>query len=271
LLRPVVEVVEVQQNLRIAIDSITRDVKMAGFLLPKSLTPAVYPVGVANANTITLNTASPSGILTTITTGPTTGVTGKIFNVSSANSASAFSIGDLVTIIRPQNRSLPGGWTAASPPAPNTCTVSSLNPTAVPPQIGLTVNANQPPNDSHSQAELDSGVYNAGDYIVRTSKTNPAIPSTVTYSLGTAGTCPANQLCLLRVDPDGTTVVAQNMASLNFSYLMDDLTEVTTTTLLSSIRSVRVTLTGTTVATTALTNNQAKQRTIESIIDIRNR
>jgi hypothetical protein len=75
------------------------------------------------------------------------------------------------------------------------------------------------------------------------------------------------------VNGDATDVIAQNMAGLQFRYLMDDGTEVDAPVPADyrKIRAVRATLTGQTVISKALSGNRARQRQIESVIQIRNR
>ena len=65
--------------------------------------------------------------------------------------------------------------------------------------------------------------------------------------------------------------IAQNIAGLQISYLMDDGTETDSPTSLNTIRSVRVTLIGQTATTVKLSNNVPRQRRLESVIMMRNR
>jgi hypothetical protein len=65
--------------------------------------------------------------------------------------------------------------------------------------------------------------------------------------------------------------IAQNMAGLQISYLMDDGTEAAAPATLNTIRSVRVTLIGQTVTTKVLSDNVSKVRRMESVIMMRNR
>jgi prepilin-type N-terminal cleavage/methylation domain-containing protein len=254
------ETVEVQQNLRISMDSISRDLRIAGFLLPGSSTPV--SAGTTSA-TLYLSMGCPSGIITRITPTPSPqdgGASPNTFTVDNDGSASAFSNQDYVRIIRPVDKSEPGGTdriyqVSGTPGASITlATVSGFSD-----PIGVK--------------------FNSGDVICKlTSSTTPAPPNTIQYYLGNSGTCPLGQLCLIKVDETGTTnVVAQNMANngLQFQYLLDGLfpneTNAPAATDLKSIRAVRITITGQTAQTVALSNNVPKQRQMESIIQIRNR
>jgi prepilin-type N-terminal cleavage/methylation domain-containing protein len=65
------EVVEVQQNLRVAMDQITHDIGMAGFLVPSCTSPignVGNDSGPNGTDTVTINTASASSTSARITT-----------------------------------------------------------------------------------------------------------------------------------------------------------------------------------------------------------
>lgn len=251
------EVVEVQQNLRIAMDSITRDIKMAGFLVP--LTPAVinpiasFTNGATNADpdSITINTASESGVYARIDAGTTSTAGGDtIFTVASTDSTDGFNTttNKNVRIIRPQDGSQPITILANQIMAVNGTTATTL-----------------------TIATSEAVNFLNGDMIVRTTA-GAANPNTVQYAYSAAAvgtTCTSN--CLTRVANGTTNVVANNITNLQFSYILDDNTETDAPADMSTIRAVRVTITGATVTTTALSGGQAKTRQIASVVRIRNR
>lgn len=70
-----------------------------------------------------------------------------------------------------------------------------------------------------------------------------------------------------------TDVIAQNVAGLQFRYILQDGTEVDAPLPADygTLSAVRVTLIGQTATTQDLSGDQAKRRQIESIIQIRNR
>ena len=290
------EVVEVQQNLRIAIDSITRDIRMAGMLVPyvpnRSLKiPPVQLAGNAtgvmqplpapdnvNSDDMTLTTASASATFARIT--PFSNATAYIVTAStfsipvdSAVSVDSFTPGDRVRIVKPQDRSEPKlstepllTWRAYK--------VTGTNRNI--PELGLAIDKGNDP----------TGIsLNRGDMICNTASPYTVHPNTLRYCLGPTAacgpgvtTCPTGQLCLMRmVNSNTTEVIAQNMAGLQFRYLMDDGTEDNTPPFpallpdYSNIRAVRVTLTGQTISTKALSDDTTKVRQIESVIQIRNR
>jgi len=283
------EVVELQQNLRIGAESMSRDIKMAGFLTPLiTATSSITPIKVAsngtgtiqplpapdniNSDSMTINTLSITASFATISTTVDPGVTLGPFTVKTASTVDLFtagtvSTGDKVLIVGQESRAWRGGYnggTCTSGTNPNIFYVATKS--SLPPTLTLGVNTG---------SDLKCG-YDAGDLLVKVDSTT--LPSTVQYCLGpsatcgnTVTTCPTGQLCLMRIENGTANPIAQNMAGLQFRYLMDDGTEVDAPTKLCSIRAVKLKLTGQTLATKTLSNNQSKERQLETIVEIRNR
>ena len=254
------ETAEVQQNLLIAMNSISKDIRTAGFLLPSGNTP--ISLGTTSS-TIYISSGCPSDIITRITPSPSPqigAVSPNTFTVDNDGSASAFSNGDYVRIIHPVDKTEPGGTDRIYQVSGNTVNSITLN----------TVAPFSEPVYVH---------FNTGDVICKVSSAaTPAPPITIEYSLGNGGACPAGQMCLLKTDETGTNVIAQNIANngLQFQYLLDKYplpneTNTPAGTDLSAIRAVRVTITGQTAATVALSGNVPKQRQMETLVQIRNR
>jgi prepilin-type N-terminal cleavage/methylation domain-containing protein len=277
------EALEVQQSLRIALDSMTRDIRMAGFAIAGPATP-VNSVGTSNnlgatqfdsnkSDSITINTTSTSETYARIDAART-GL--GAFTVDSSESVDMFSDGDLVTIVRPQYKTQPGGaaniFRIKTAPSGRDRTAKTIT---------LEVSAGGDIN----------APYNTGDVIARlgaSGATVAALPNTITYCLGSfAGvancggplaTCPAagGQLCLMRIENVNTllnpptNLIASNMSGLQLRYLLDDLTETDLPVDFSKVRAVRVTLTGQTAATAGL-SGQARVRQVQSVIQLRNR
>ncbi len=267
------EVVEVQQNLRIGMDSMTRDIRMAGFLIPYNNTPVSAVnnnAGIAqplaapdniNSDAITVTTASAAATVARISQPPA----GAVFTIDNPQSVDPFQSGDVVTIIRPGNRMLPAGT-----------------------GISFTIAGKDRVVPSITLSSAPGGIFAPGDVMVGLGA-GGIYPNTVTYCLGPStlpapngcgngvGTCPAGQLCLMRITNIGTPnensqLIAQNMAGLQIRYLLDDGTpETDSPANLNTIRSVRVTLIGQTVTTKKLSDNTSKQRRLESVIMMRNR
>ncbi len=271
------EVVEVQQNVRIAMDSITRDIRNAGTLIPRTDNPATAsniengPVGNAGTNSITLNMASSQEGYAWITTdlylaGPTTDFT---VAVDSAASLSNFSVGDFVRIMRPELMTEATGTTGSL------YTVNSIAATPSPVMNLHYVSGIQPGTSaSFKRGDLIGLVTNAGPGYVH--------PNTVIYSLGAGGSCPSGDVCITRSENGVGNVVATNMANLTFTYIMDDSTNTEVNQIpappnypnltdVTKIKEVRVTVTGQTVTTVPLSGGQAKQRQMTSMIKLRNR
>lgn len=255
------ETVEVQQNVRVALDSISRDIRIAGLLLPAGNTP----ISSGTSTMITISSGCPSAIITRITPSPSPqigGGTPNTFTVDNDGSVSSFNKLDYVRIIRPTDKTQPGGIDR----------LYQVSATPVGNSITLTTKSGGDP----------VGVsFITGDVICKqTSDLTPAPPNTIQYYLGPGGVCPVGQQCLWRVDETGILpgdVIAQNMANngLQFQYLLSQYplpneTNAPTATNLGVIRAVRVTVTGQTAVTVALSNNVPKTRRMETLVQIRN-
>jgi Tfp pilus assembly protein PilW len=250
------EVVEVQQNLRIAMDTMSRDFKMAGLLDPLTTTPLASGLPLNNySSSVTINATSPGGQFSRITQDGST-VTGSssfTANVAYSPALEGFSVGDTIRIIRPFDNSRPLTGT--------TLTVSAMD--AATPSMTIAPAA---PFGSDT-------IIKAGDVIAKSS--GAVTTDTVTYSLvtnATNGDCPAGQRCLARtvngVAP--ATIIASNLSSLRFSYLYDVNSEDSNPSDPSKIRAIRITIAGVTTKKTD-PNWVPKSRQISSVIKIRNR
>ncbi|MGC1456024.1 MAG: prepilin-type N-terminal cleavage/methylation domain-containing protein [Nitrospirota bacterium] len=261
------ETVEVQQNLRIAVDSISRDLRKAGLLLQTNITGTPPISAGSTSSMISISSGCPSGIITRITPTPSPKIgtaSPNMFIVDNDASVSAFSNNDYVRIIRPVDKTQPGGtdriYQVSGTPGVNSITLNTVTGFPDPTNVN----------------------FNTGDVIcklISLADPAPPTPNTIQYKIDNTGICPVGQWCLMRVDETGTTsVIAQNMSSngLQFQYLLDGYplpneTSAPTVTTLSTIRAVRVTVTGQTAQTVALSGNIPKTRQMETLIQIRNR
>lgn len=253
------DVVEVQQNLRIAMDSIARDTKIAGALVPMDGAQTT-PIRAALANystMLSLNTGSAAGHFARITrTKPTAEFATYSTNVESAAAVDMFSAGDTVRIIRPLDNTEPIFDTKMVVDA-----VNRSSPSLV---LKKSAGGNFPANETIL----------LGDMITKTG--TGTRPDTIAYSLVDAGTtvnlftCPQNQRCLQRTENGVANIIATNMDALRVSYILDDATETRTPADTSVIRSIRVTLTGKTTSPAYLGSSE-KTRQLTSIIMLRNR
>jgi len=279
----------VQQNLRIAMESLSRDIRMAGFMVPvdalavadrtpirsidngtTGLTQPLPAPDDVKSDILVLNTVSATGIVGVMAIPFPGGVLGVSavqigiapFALDSDASVNSFKLGDNVRIIDPQTYDQPTN--ALKTVISTVFRVTSL----ATPTMTLVKESGVDPSGT---------IFARGDVVARVDKSSNN-PNTVKYLLTTGGNCPTGQTCLSRVTDEGTLaqdtqVIATNIAGLQFKYLLDnDTTEYDTVTTLnmSGIRAVKVTLTGQTSATKSISGG-AKTRQIVSIIRIRNR
>lgn len=256
------DVVDVQQNLRMSLDSISRDVRMAGF----ALTNAGNPIGAAGNNsglggsdTFTIAAAGAMGVATRLDADLSATVTSGsalTFTVL-AGEVGLFTAGDAIRIINTGDK---------SEPAATVFVVNSVDPT------GPTITAT--PAASTGMVEFKRGFL-----VVKTGEAAPdTFPNTVLYCLGPAVgcapsvACPAGN-CLMRVvnaAPDASSVVASNVSDMQVSYALDDGTISAAPANLALVRDVIVTVSGQTVDTAGLSAG-AKTREMTVSAKIRNR
>lgn len=290
------DTVEVQQNLRIAMDSISRDLRMAGMLLDNSIaTPIsaftdnlgvttkdtavdlVPGVETAGSDTITMSMVSASGVYARVTADAAPGATSfslaPAVNATQVSDAELFSDGDAVRIVRPAD-------------------FSSLNATLI---YSVDANPAPPANTINFSAAITENI-KVGDVIAK-ANTAPIVPvppltaagltpypNTVLYSVvsnGAAATatqdpgCPANQFCLTRLANgdalEHRQIVAQNIADFQLRYVLDDNSVVDAPTDLTLIKAVIVTIWGETRTSRLVTGTTPIIRQLSSEVKLRNR
>ncbi|MBW7956821.1 MAG: prepilin-type N-terminal cleavage/methylation domain-containing protein [Deltaproteobacteria bacterium] len=258
------DVADVQQNVRLAVHSILKDLRMAGFMVPDGQDPiasAVDGAGPVASDLLTMNTTTASGAACRIDAEMTVDIlSGAAFTlaVSSERDLDGFSAGDSVRILSPGER---------AQPAETAYTVVSKN--AAVPSITLS-------------PQFDGGTVDLrrGFIVARTGDSLPdTFPNTVRYCLGPAAgcapavPCPAGN-CLMRImneDPSENSIVATNIGGLQFSYVLDGSTaEIAVPADLSAVRDVKIVIAGETVKTAVLSGSP-KTREFAAISRIRNR
>ena len=301
------EVSDMQLNLRIAMDSVVRDLRMAGMLIDYQAAPPVLPIQAAVNNTgvssplsepftnvpnpgsdsITLNMASATGIYgrINIDNGANGTAITSLFTLSpkqldsQVGDAEQFQVGDIVRIIRPRGNSQPAG--VATTFAVNAVT-GGLGPNAQTVTVGTR-----------------GGVeFQKTDVIAKANAYNPPTalspsPNTVQYAVVTNGSapatntthpnCPVNQFCLARlanneVEPiiggPRWEIVAQNIRNFQLEYVTSDaaggISDVPPDDL-STVTAVKVTISGQTVTSRPLSGNTIKTRQLESFVKLINR
>jgi len=230
-------VVELQQNLRVALDRLERDIRMAGFMVSASAAPST-PLSVAGANTLTLQTASAAGRVARVALdfqSPANATTEVHVRVASADVADLLESGDVVRVIRTPDH---------NQPLDSTFIVAGKDRTV--PEVRL-VGFSTP------------GIqYKAGDVIVRTSGGAPH-PNTVAYSL-------SGDELKRTANGGAAETVAGGITSLQFWYLLDDNSRTNAPTDLSLIKAVEVRVAG-----QATSQEGNKIREIQGVVTIRNR
>ncbi len=259
------DVVEVQQNLRMGMDHILRDLRYGGILVTGSTAP-VFAIadntGLNATDAITLNTSSSANTFARVDLDLATNIVSGVdvtFTVASAQEVDGFSTGDLFRVINSSEK---------SEPISTYFTVTGTDRTG--------------PTITGSPAATATNVlFRRGFMIAKTGTSVPdTFPNTVHYCVGPNAACgPAITTCtigncLIRIEngiPDNGDVIAENIQDLQFSYILDGTTaEVSTTGNPANVRAVRVNLTGVTVDTAALSGT-AKTRNLTAVAKLRNR
>ncbi len=262
------DVVEVQQNLRMGMDSLLRDLRYGGVLVTGATAPISAignNTGLNGTDTVTINTSSSFNTFARVNVELTTNVITGVditLTVASAQEVDGFAVGDLFRVLNANEK---------SEPISTYFTVSATDRT------GPTITATP-------AATATNVRFMRGHMIAKTGIAAPdTFPNTVQYCVGpnagcgsaiTTATCTAGN-CLIRIASDapvnGGDVVAENIQDLQFSYILDNTTaEVATTATPANVRAVRISLTGVTVDTAALTT-MVKTRSLTAMAKLRNR
>jgi prepilin-type N-terminal cleavage/methylation domain-containing protein len=278
------ETVEVQQNLRIAMDTVTKDLRMAGMLVSSSVTtplsiPAnntgvkIYGSNSPNPNTnnactncdanpldagsdsVTINMISASGLYARVGvdgTGTNTLVLVPAVGAGQASDGELFAAGDRVSIVRPFDASLVN-------------TNNYIVNASAANSITFTTNVAEEVKIGDVVAKINN--LPAGGGLTPN-------PNTVLYSVvnnGVAG-CPVNQFCLARTaNGDAPAIIAQNIADFQLRYILDDNSVSDAPADLTLVKSVIVTIWGETATTRGLSANTPKIRQLSSVVKLRNR
>lgn len=249
------EVVDVQQNLRVATEVLASDIRMAGFLIPAdqapiSNAPDAFAAdsdddGVPDTPPFSLNTISATRTYARVLNEATDG-TGLLVD---DEMSPLFLAGNLVRVIRPTTREdmSAGEWTIGAIDADGRMPITSSGYVA--------------------------GSVEAGDIVVRKLTGEPLVANIAYWLRATPGGGD-NNFELVRDDDStgGISVVASNIADIDLTYLMADGVEIDTTTDYKNIRAVRITISAETDNTkTGLANySGVKRRSMQTLVKIRN-
>lgn len=297
------DVVEVQQNMRIALDNITKDMRMAALFLVRD-NYSNLPINIA------LNDTGPGRSLDGVTGLPVAAATDSLtlnslsssvtlamawmdlrnaatkdeqrgvalpFVVDSADAVDRFiagaTNGDLVKIVRPE-------YLADTIAQSQTYRVTAKDRAV--PSLTLT----QLPGAAGGPSAANHDFF-TGDVIIKVPANVPVATNicTIRYFLtdhAGLASCPAGQLCLARTengDASTTAVVATNITDLQFAYIKRGTTHLegsddylpTGLTPDDEVRAVKVIITGLTNASVRMSDNKIKMRTLQSVVRFNNK
>jgi len=243
------EVVELQQNLRIAMDQMARDIRKAGFLVSSNHTPIQSaPNRPDSTEKFVINTACPSGRSAYLDEDlRIENVTEATFRLARPEMVDLFASDDLVRVVRPPDQ---------SQPIAKLFRVTGTHRTA----RTVTVDG----FDQH----VDIAQYKAGDILVVSSAT---YPGTVSFYLKD------NEIYKQLSDGNAQRVTAKKtgvsdlingITGFDLEYVMDDgdTQNAVDASELSEVKAVRVVLTG-----RAQVQERASLRSLASVIFLRNR
>lgn len=294
------EIVEVQQNLRIALDQIARDLRMAGFLIPNGQTPLISAPERSTDNNndrdcvdsgeLPGSGAGCFSFRTATLSGRVARIIGTPGGASPADESSAFlcTVGsaEMVDLFESGSKGN-GDWVRIIRPADGRSPLNRI----------LWVSSRDRGDPSLTLKGFTAAtVYRAGDLIVRVSDANddndgdantnpPPAVITSTYRLidDPESTDPSMRILVRRestgadIQTHGTDVpIAGKVTDLRFSYILEDGSETSSVTdadRLGEVTAIRVMIAGATDVTRTGNPRYSgiKTRTVESVIKLRNR
>ena len=259
------EVVDVQQNLRVAMEMMVEDIRMAGFLVPSSTTAiANAPVNIwmdkngdgaidagEGDGSFTLQTSSASKASARILSEDTTTSPPEVIWGVSTGMASRFSNGEIIHIIRP---------TTLNDLTPNPAWNDTLRTITVNPGADTI---------SVTNAGYSAGTIEPGDMIVRKLPGEATPTAVINYWLSQNPTGGTNNFDLMRSDGNSSSVVASNINTLTLTYLQSDGTAATG---LDDIAAIRINISAQTDNTkTGLASySGVKTRSLQTVVKIHN-
>ena len=227
------DVLVTQRDIRASLSLLERDIRMAGFGVPRGSNPvATLQDGIAGApDTISINFSPGPFTLLTSSTVASPGVD----NIIQVDSVTAFQVGDTINIINNSDNNLIGTYV---------------------------INAIDTGNVTLSLDADPSGAgINVGDFVVRDFRT-------ITYS--TAINAGTGRRELRRGDGVVQSIIIDGIVNFQLSYILDDDSEVTSPADLSDIRRIRIDLIAQTTKEAAQLGAQQIPRELTTIIPIKN-
>ncbi len=223
-----------QRDIRASLELLERDVRMAGFGVPRG----ANPIALVQNGTFG-NAADPDSISINFSRGPVTylsaGTVTQPGNNIQVNSVTDFVVGDPVNIVSKYNNNLIGGYVIT---AINTGTNT------------LSLNVDPTPQG------IDTG-----DFAVKAF-------NTVSYSVSVNGVTGRREL--IRNDGVVQSVIADGVNNFQLSYILSNGTETSTPGTLSDIRRIRIDLITATTKTVARSGGQQIPRELVTIVPVKN-
>lgn len=269
------EVVDVQQNVRIAMETLVADIRMAGFLVDgTAIIDAAATFGINNNDDGDFDDVGESGEFFSIQTCSSRRTYSRILNEDSggnglvveANMSQYFIEEDLVSIIRPGTNGIVFNLLEV-----DTVTVTDSDNNRIP----LALSPTNPDATGYTVASV--GVIQAGDMIVR-KIVNEAFPSIIRYWLRKKDNGGDNNFELMRGVVDSvdstifteTSLIASNINAMSLNYILEDGTETTTPANLNQIRAIRINITGETDEDRTAKYSGIKRRSLQTVVKIQN-
>lgn len=230
------DVLVTQRDIRASLSLIERDIRMAGFGVPRGSNPVA-----ALQDGIIGNAAAPDTISINFSPGPFTHLTSStvtspgVDNIIQVDSVTDFRVGDTINIINDSDNNLIGTYVVAA--------IDTVN---------VTLSLNADPSGA--------GI-NVGDFVARDFRT-------ITYS--TAINAGTGRRELRRGDGVVQSTIIDGVVNFQISYILDDDSEVTSPGDLSDIRRVRIDLIAQTTKQSAQLGAQQIPRELTTIIPVKN-
>ncbi|MDO3376801.1 PilW family protein [Geoalkalibacter halelectricus] len=275
------EVVEVQQNLRVALERMSRDLRLAGLGVADEDIFVARPDFLRcegldddgdclDSNALIFRTLSAPGQIARINDELTTTAAEHVLRVASADMARLFHEEDYVVnpvyvrIFRPATR---------VQPLDRVFQVMAANPDSADPTLtlnGFNTSVSLRPGDLIARVEVRPGV-------VDPNSNPPEHPNQIRYRLVRAESADEDQFLLARIptgvdpdDRDAFEILASKITGVTFEYFQDNQ---------GDVRAVRITLTGATDATrTGVAgylapgqDNNVRTRSLTTVVQLRNR
>ncbi len=183
-------VADVQKNLRVALEHLSNDIRMAGFLTTQD------PIVDRSSTAFTINTVTAARRYARIVQQDPSD--SSLFHIATESMVERLHVGETVRILRPPNQELPGGYAGL-----------------------MTVSATNPASRTIRLSGLPAGVtYQDGDMIVRTDS-GTAVVNTLRIEHD------AGLNLIRRIINEGTTasrsqILAHNISQAEFSYEFND-------------------------------------------------